>query len=467
MQYIIFGTGDYYERYKKWFDKKDIVALIDNSPAKQNTFIDGIEVLAPEIGIQRKYDVIVILSFYVKSMKEQLVNLGVQEEKIYHFYDMHDLLGCRKRKANIEFYGIGKDDIFASQHKKRILLLTQELTFGGPPLAMLHMAEVLKKNNYEIFVASMIDGPLRQKFISMNIPVIIDELLQVATMDEIEWIKGFSMLVCNTINFHIFLKKRSLGIPVIWWLHEAPFFYDGIRKDNLLDINLKNLQVTAVGSIPQKAFNEVCPKAVVKNLLYGVEDVHGKKEKKNRELYFVTIGYFENIKGQDILLEAISRLEDSVKKKIRILFVGYEKTLFAAQLKEKYSALKNVEYVGNVNRGQIHEILDRTDMLICPSRQDSMPTVVAEAMMHGMPCIVSSCIGTAKYIQDGINGFVFENENIEALRERIVWCVDNQEKLMEIGKNARKVFDEYFSIKAFEKNFLSIVDEMLNCRCEE
>ena len=40
MQYIIFGTGDYYERYKKWFDKKDIVALIDNSPAKQNTFID-------------------------------------------------------------------------------------------------------------------------------------------------------------------------------------------------------------------------------------------------------------------------------------------------------------------------------------------------------------------------------------------------------------------------------------------
>ena len=34
MQYIIFGAGDYYERYKKWFDKKDIVALIDNSPAK-------------------------------------------------------------------------------------------------------------------------------------------------------------------------------------------------------------------------------------------------------------------------------------------------------------------------------------------------------------------------------------------------------------------------------------------------
>ena len=108
MQYIIFGTGDYYERYKKWFDKKDIVALIDNSPAKQNTFIDGIEVLAPEIGIQRKYDVIVILSFYVKEMKQQLLGFGVAEKKIYHFYDLNRLFQKKIHYFPVQYFDQAK-----------------------------------------------------------------------------------------------------------------------------------------------------------------------------------------------------------------------------------------------------------------------------------------------------------------------------------------------------------------------
>ena len=39
MKFLIFGTGDYYERYKKWFPSKDVLALLDNSPQKQHTVI--------------------------------------------------------------------------------------------------------------------------------------------------------------------------------------------------------------------------------------------------------------------------------------------------------------------------------------------------------------------------------------------------------------------------------------------
>ena len=63
MKYLIFGTGDYYNRYKKWFDKDSVLALLDNSPQKQNTFIDGIEVLSPARGVQLPYDAVIILSF--------------------------------------------------------------------------------------------------------------------------------------------------------------------------------------------------------------------------------------------------------------------------------------------------------------------------------------------------------------------------------------------------------------------
>ena len=268
------------------------------------------------------------------------------------------------------------------------------------------------------------------------------------------------MIVFSTINFHIFLRQRNLEIPVIWWLHEAPFFYEGIRKENLQSIKMENLKIVAVGPIPINAFHKVLPKVSVGNLLYGVEDIGKKAKQENKKIYFTTIGFFEDIKGQDILLEAVAKLEDQIKDRIKILFVGYDETLFAMQLKEKYKDLKNVDYMGRVDRKKIHAILDKTDVLICPSRQDSMPTVVAEAMMHSTPCIVSSSIGTAMYIQDGNCGFVFENQNIEELRKYISWCVDNHVKLIEMGKNARKIYEEYFSIEAFEKNLLTIVNDM-------
>lgn len=31
MKYLLFGTGDYYNRYKKWFESADVVALLDNA----------------------------------------------------------------------------------------------------------------------------------------------------------------------------------------------------------------------------------------------------------------------------------------------------------------------------------------------------------------------------------------------------------------------------------------------------
>ena len=98
MKYLLFGTGDYYNRYKKWFEPEDVLALLDNAPEKQNTLLDGIPVLSPQEGIKLEYDAVIILSFYVKSMKQQLVELGVEEEKIIHFFDLHKIPEIRNTK---------------------------------------------------------------------------------------------------------------------------------------------------------------------------------------------------------------------------------------------------------------------------------------------------------------------------------------------------------------------------------
>lgn len=73
--------------------------------------------------------------------------------------------------------------------------------------------------------------------------------------------------------------------------------------------------------------------------------------------------------------------------------------------------------LGTMDRNGIHSILKTAELIIVPSREDPMPTVAAEAMMHSLPCIVSDAAGTARYLTEGRNGWVFEQGNVPELSQ--------------------------------------------------
>ncbi len=465
MKYLIFGTGDYYNRYKKWFCNDEIVALLDNSKVKQNTEIDGIQVLSPEEAINLRFDRIIILSFYVKTMKQQLLELGVNESCVFHFYDLHQLLDIKVYPEKASYYGNADKVIKDAAVHKKVLLLSQDLTLGGPAIALMHVAEVLIKHGIAVVYGSMLDGPLREKLIEKKIPVVVDEKLQIGTMNDIYWLQNFSVILCNTINFHVFLTERNIAIPMIWWLHDSLFFYDGIKNENLRAIDRTNLHVFSVGPVPKMAIQKFLPHLSVGKLLYGVEDtvkmqniLFDKGQKKdNRKIRFVAIGYIEERKGQDILIEAIKQISIEMRKKTVFYLVGQDSSLMAQQIKRDIEDLPEVIVTGVVNREKIDEILTEADVLLCPSREDPMPTVATEAMMHSVPCIVSDVTGTAQYITDRKDGIVFESENVDELAREIEWCINNKNELSNMGIGARKLFEEYFAMDVFERDVLEII----------
>lgn len=471
MKFLLFGTGDYYERYKKWFVGEDVLALLDNSAHKQGTRIDGIQVMTPAEGIKLPYDAVVILSFYVEEMREQLYHLGVPDRKIYHFYDLHQLLFSKERKKEVQYFGnfeVETASINESSRGKKVLLLSHDLELGGPALALCQAAKVLTGNGYSVVFASMIDGPLKEILLEKDIPVVVDANMQIGTMAETGWIEGFELLICNTINYHVFLSARSNSKPVIWWLHDSAFFYHGVKTSVLQSIDRKNMTVCSVGSVPAQAIHNFIPDLPVDCLIYGVEDtvscISGKRNvflQQGTKLCFVTIGYIENRKGQDVLIEAIRRLPQEIREMVEFYLVGQNSSVMAQNIMKQAKEIPELVITGAVNRERINEILSCADMLICPSREDPMPTVCAEAMMHGVPCLVSDVTGTADYIEDGISGFVFPSENVQSLSEKIIWCVNNCVDLHKIGENARKVYENIFSTSVFERKLLQIVGNVL------
>ena len=462
MKYLIFGTGEYYNRYKKWFAEEDIVALIDNAVGKQNTYLDGIQILSPEQGVKSVYDAVMILSFYVKAMKQQLLELGVPEERIYHFYDLHKLI-CRSDdkqaadyKKSIQYYG-GAENV---EKSSCTLLLSHDLTLGGPAIALYHMARVLRARGDKVVFASTLDGPLRNILISEGIPVIVDVNLQIETMREAEWTAGFSRIVCNTINFYVFLSDRDTKVPIVWWLHDSSFFYDGVDKQILSGLNRENMQVYAVGPVARRALAQFLPDIEIGDLIYGVADEaasYVKRNDGNRKICFVTIGYIEARKGQDILVRALQNISKEVREKAEFYLIGQNTSQMAEWIKETIKDIPEIIMTGTMDRKGIHEILGRADAMICPSREDPMPTVAAEAMMHKVSCIVSDATGTAAYIRSGIDGIVFHSEDEQELTDKIAWCIEHHDKLDDMGILAREIYDKHFSMTAFEKKVMEIM----------
>ena len=176
---------------------------------------------------------------------------------------------------------------------------------------------------------------------------------------------------------------------------------------------------------------------------------------------FTTIGFVERHKGQDILIEAIHEIDPTILDECEFTIVGNKTSMFAESLDGQVKDFSCVKMIGPVNREEIHKILSDSDVLICPSREDSMPTVCAEAMMHKVPCIVSDSIGTATYICDGLNGLVFGSENASELKDKIIWCVNHREILKEMAEKAYEVYERVFSSSVFEQNLLMYVEEMI------
>lgn len=465
MKFLLFGTGDYYERYKKWFSAADVLALLDNDESKQNTYIDEIRVLSPEEGIKLPYDVVIILSFYVKEMRAQLIGLGAAENRIFHFYDLHDLIYRKEIRKSVMYYGGARERVESKERKgKKILLLSTDLALGGPAIALFHGAKTLSRYGWQVVFGSMLDGPLREMLLAENIPVIVDPNLQIETMKESGWTSSFSLIFCNAINYYVFLSQRDVRIPTIWWLHDSSFFYDGVNKTVLRNLDLTNLKIFSVGPVPREAIQTIVPDIETENLIYGVEECQKRrieKEEQNEKVRFVTIGYIEWRKGQDILLKAIRRLPEKVRKQSDFCLVGQNTSLMAGHLKREIESMPEVRMTGTMGREGIEGILNGADVLICPSREDPMPTVAAEAMMYGVLCIVSDAAGTAAYIQNGVNGFIFQKENDEELSDKMRWCVEHKKELGDMGKRSRKIFDQQFSMEVFNKNLIKIIEEAM------
>jgi len=167
-------------------------------------------------------------------------------------------------------------------------------------------------------------------------------------------------------------------------------------------------------------------------------------------LRLLFVGKPSRTKGFDLLLGAFEALRQS----------GLDCSLrVAGQGRWKGPSPSGIEW-GSVPHGRLADVYSAADLLILPSRFDGFALVVSEALACGTPVVVSSRVGAADLVRDGVNGWVVAADSAEALRERLDWCVRHPEEVRALRTRCRGSVEGH-DWRDYSERIVEVVRELL------
>lgn len=165
----------------------------------------------------------------------------------------------------------------------------------------------------------------------------------------------------------------------------------------------------------------------------------------------VYVGEFREIKGADLLIQAVARLRADGKPVTLTLAGDGEETENLKTLIAKLNLGDAVRFIGHV---KARYGFSKGKLLVVPSRGDSMPYVVIEAGAAGIPMIAASVGGIPEIFGPHTDGLFVAN-SIGAMADAIETALSDMDKTRERARDLRERVFVHFSQKAMVDGVLA------------
>lgn len=415
-------------------------------------------------------------SKYKKYKKNYFLELETKDAGEGQINDTHGL--------SSSYLGVSDNEIslinsYAKDDAKRILLISHEASNTGAPRALLEMARVLKKNNYQVVYFSSVDGPLRVECDRDKIPFVVDEGVHVSKLLKIhierfrKFTLNFDTVIINSASNDFIVEiLKDVVVDKIWWLHEGYFYFKhhAASPSKFLQLCESVKKVYSVGCYAIKCTNNFIGKDVVSNLLYGLPDnsksvlSYRNKDENSRDIVFGILGTLEPRKAQLEFVQAVKLIPSALREKAKFIVLGNQKLVpdYFKDVEENAKNISEISLLSDLPHEDFLAKLANIDIVVSCSKDDPMPIVLTEGLMCEKIIICTDSTGTSFLVEDGVNGFSLPTGDITALAEKMSYIIERYEELKGIGHRGREIYDNNFSEKIFEKNILSMLrDEVV------
>jgi glycosyltransferase involved in cell wall biosynthesis len=111
-------------------------------------------------------------------------------------------------------------------------------------------------------------------------------------------------------------------------------------------------------------------------------------------------------------------------------------------------------------RDDVPALLSTFDVFAFPSRFEGLCLAVIEAQAAGVPVVATPVGGIRETVVDGETGWLVPPRDVDALAERISWCLDNGEAAQRVAVEAQKRVLERFSVERMVAETLALYGSM-------
>jgi glycosyltransferase involved in cell wall biosynthesis len=184
----------------------------------------------------------------------------------------------------------------------------------------------------------------------------------------------------------------------------------------------------------QRDFFKKSKTVVLRNPITFESYALGAKSSLRNDFVFIYVGQLEKHKGASFL---VNTFLNTAGLDANLYIVGNGAEL--NKIKKVAENDKRIKIFGRVGREQVASLFMEADAAIVPSLcYENSPTVIFESFYFGVPVLASNIEGIAELIREGENGLMFLAGNEDSLRQKLAWCVENKEKLNEMGKKTNE-----------------------------
>lgn len=217
------------------------------------------------------------------------------------------------------------------------------------------------------------------------------------------------------------------------------------RKKFFLEALLRNRTwggIHCKAIVFQTEYAKKCyPIPIMKKSIVIGNPVEINSERKDEVRKIVSVGRLSTQKNHELLIRAFYHINKKHKDfKLIIYGEGPLRDDLESLIEELH--LESAVYLpGNVL--DIHEQIADAMIFVLPSRFEGLSNALLEAMILGLPCVVSNINGIEEVIEDGRNGLIFQSDSIDDLVEKIDFLICNKNMRDWLSENGKKIKERY------------------------
>lgn len=170
------------------------------------------------------------------------------------------------------------------------------------------------------------------------------------------------------------------------------------------------------------------------------------------------LGYPWHLKGVDVLIEAFLLIADQ-HPEVRLRIIGHCPD--RAPFERLAAGHPRVCLEKAVPSEVAYAALSRCRVYVSASRTEAFARVLLEAGAAGRATIASRVDGTPYLIQDGVNGLLFESENVADLAEKLDRLLSDAALRRTLGENGRRIVMQKYSEKEYARKMITMFHQAL------